>query len=238
MKTKFSNFNKEEYKEIRKFILEFSMEYTANLCFSSFMKNDWDTPSELIDFLEKKINRSFDITLDQFFNEYRDKIYVDTKFIACCGFLDVLLYKYDKNYQLGGDIEPDAMSRYDYGYQNFSLGITYIKQNFGSLNNFYDEITKNMVSYFTPNYCEVVKNIEDCNLIFLHVDNSKYATADYAHWMYIDDDIILFFVGGSRDISELKRKLKNDTDLINDYVDYERIKYNIMMNEDIKKYNI
>jgi uncharacterized short protein YbdD (DUF466 family) len=235
METKFSNFNKEEYKEIRRFIRAFSKEKTGNDSFSHFMKNDYYHNN--LQLLENKIQNKFSITLEQFFHKYNDKIYNDKKFTKCCGLLDVLLYRYNKDYLLGGDLHADAGSKYEYGYQNYSLGIMFIKQRFGSLQNFYNEVIDNFKMYFNKSYYEVINYVEeDCSLIFIHTNNTKYAKDDYEYWTDIDKDITVFLIGDSKTMSDLINNI--DRGNIDEYVDYDTIKNDIMLHEDTKKYNL
>lgn len=111
MDTKFSEFNKDEYKKIRKFILNFSKEETGNDSFSMFFRNEH--AGEMFGQLEIEIENKFGIKLKDFFNTYRKRIYQDSKFTQCCGFIDYILYIYNKNHPLGGeDIVKDIESNY------------------------------------------------------------------------------------------------------------------------------
>ena len=101
MKTKLKDFDKDRYKAIRNAILGFSSEWTHNRSFSNYMENDYSY--EDIENIENRLNNQFNYTLAEFFNTYRDKIYKDDKLIHCGGFVDLLLYKFDKSYLLGGD---------------------------------------------------------------------------------------------------------------------------------------
>jgi len=236
MDTKFAEFgkNKQLYRSIRNFIIDFADEETNLDSFSHFFKDDYYY--DKIEHLLQSVNNKFEITLDEFFNIYRDKIYADKNFIRCCGLVDVLLYQYDKKYPLGGDIgKPDAESKYTYGYQKNSLGVIYIKQKFGSLEKFYEEVVESIKTQYitTSVYVEVI-SVEDCTLMFTHLSNVKKLTYDYVH--LIVDDIYVIFIGGDDDVYNLVKAFEQGTQ--QEFIDFDEIKKDIDFHQTTNKYNL
>jgi len=236
METKFSDFDKDEYKKIRRIILDFAKEETNNDSFSRYLKNDYYYDD--ISKLEYEINKGT-ISLSEFFKKYKDRIYNDSKFTQCCGLLDILLYRYDKSYQLGGDSTAIAESKYEYGYQDYSLGLAYIKQKFGSLDNFYNEVAKDYIQkYFKKDcYVEIIPDIDGITVVFTHEDNVKDSTEFNNKDYDIYDNIFVLVIGPTGERHDLLLDCFNSDDL-EDYLDFENIKKNIELHQNIKKYNL
>ena len=247
MKTKFTDFNFRkddfdedniEYKKIRKIIKSFIKKETYNDSFSQFMKDDYYY--DKIDTLEQELVNSGNISLTEFMNKYRKRIYEDNKFTQCCGMLDIILYRYDKKHPLGGDITVDAVNRYEYGYQNYSLGRLYLEQKFGTLENFYNEIANDIIKNYllVDSYTEIVNDVEGCTLIFTHSDNLNnkfHQNFDEGKYIILDN-IAIIFVGDENSIKDLIDEFSHDK--IDDWLDFEGIKQNIDLHQTAKKYNV
>lgn len=106
----------------------------------------------------KDFFRVFGYNLDELMRKYKQEIMKDDFFVANCGFLDYLLYTYDKTYELGGGFgrnEPsDTVVRYFYGYQNYNLGKIFIKQQFGTFQKFYRECAE-VLPYYLFTYQQI-----------------------------------------------------------------------------------
>ena len=218
MRTKFSEFDKESkrrYKKIRNFIIEFVKDKDRDP-FSQLIKRDYS--EEVISILEKKLDDIFDITLDDFFQQYKDKIYNDGKFTSCCGIIDVILYHYDKSYLLGGN-KMSAGNRYKYGFHEYSLGITYIKQHFGSLDNFYDKVVESKIKEVCPGAPTHIEHIDDVICIFVDYDDVKelykyLKTGEYIDMMEMNLLVILVGERNYRD-ELIENGLPEDEDMWN-----------------------
>ena len=154
--------------------------------------------------------------------------------------LDIILYRYDKKHPLGGDITVNAVNRYEYGYQNYSLGRVYLEQKFGTLENFYNEIANDIIKkYLIDNsYTEIVNDVEGCTLIFTHEDNLKnnfHQTFDEGKYATLYD-IYVIFIGDNNSIKRLMEDFTNDK--IEEYIDFEKIKEDIDLHQTAQKYNI
>ena len=251
MKTKFTDFNFSkddfdedniEYNKIRKIIKSFIKKETYNDSFSQFMKDDYYY--DKIDTLEQELVNSGNISLNEFMNKYRKRIYEDNKFTQCCGMLDIILYRYDKKHPLGGDITVDAVNRYQYGYQNYSLGRLYLEQKFGTLENFYNEIVNDIIKKYllVDSYTEIVNDVEGCTLIFTHSDNLNnnfHQNFDEGKYIILDN-IAIIFVGDENSIKSLIDEFTRrfDIDKINDWLDFEEIKKDVDFHQTVKKYNV
>lgn len=100
---------------------------------------------DIADFKEYLKERGIDC--DEFFKLYKKKIFSDKFFIGTCGFLDALLYSYDKSNPIGGGYELISLEnessecehiiKYNYNYHEYELGKNYILQSYKTLENFF-----------------------------------------------------------------------------------------------------
>lgn len=130
-----ANYN---YDDVKELIDEFMDENGIMGSFSSghyFKEPGGEHVSMLDDYLRKR-----GISLDKFMKDNMDEIMDDNFFVSHNGFMDYLLYCYDKKYYLsGGPMHDDIITKYRYGYHNYDLGKAYIKQNYESLSDYFEE---------------------------------------------------------------------------------------------------
>jgi hypothetical protein len=76
---------------------------------------------------------------------------------SLCGLVDVILWRLDNNYNIGGwsrewvksdEGKIDSVIKYQYGYHETSYGNLYIKNMYGSFDNFYKDVGENILKYF------------------------------------------------------------------------------------------
>lgn len=131
-----------------------------------------------IDKLKKFIQNKLGYNLDDFMIKFKSKIYSDDFFTSNCGFIDALLYTYDSNFPLSGDILQDYgagdeyVIKYDYGYDMYDLGRKYILQNYESLEDFYYDCAIKYWSAENENLFNI-DNLEKEEINFATVDKLK-----------------------------------------------------------------
>jgi len=144
----------DEYEIISELIKDF---HEDNGLYDSFINTKYCQTgsfkdiSNLSDFLTDK-----GYNLDKFMKEYKSEIYSDDFFLYNCGFMDLLLYSYDKKNPLSGMLlnqhAPDEHAiQYSYGYQYMELGKKYILQSYDSLSDFYYETAKSAIDFYDLN---------------------------------------------------------------------------------------
>ena len=76
---------------------------------------------------------------------------------SLCGLVDVILWRLDNKYNVGGwnkewvrsdDGKNDAVIKYQYGYHDSSYGSLYIKNMYGSIDNFFFDVGHTVLKYF------------------------------------------------------------------------------------------
>jgi hypothetical protein len=241
MRTKFSEFQDDEYKKVRNIILKYAKEETSNDSFSHYFKSD--DYSENIEGLDHLLINRFNISLKSFVETYKDKIYDDDKFTKCCGFVDIILYRYDQTYNLGGNTvlyPQDYQSKYYYGYQNTWIGQQYLLQHFKSLSTFYNDLLQELLKDYTllkdKNYKEIIEDVEKCTLLLTHEDNVDEFEILEDFTSTTVDEVFILILGDSRDTVRLKDDIDNGN--VEEYLDIEGIKSDMILHRDANKYNL
>lgn len=115
---------------------------------------DNDDINSKIDLLEEELNKN-GLNLSEFMNEYKDVIYSDVSFTSANGFLDAVLYKYDKvNGLLGGYLLKNTSNeeyyiKYMYGYYKHDMGKNFILQSYETMDDYFKDTAKLfLVGYF------------------------------------------------------------------------------------------
>jgi hypothetical protein len=224
------------YNDVKEMIYDFMK---ANYIMDSFTSGHYfrhsgnEDVGMLRDYLKNK-----GIILDKFMKDNWDIIIEDDFFISKNGFMDYLLYCYDKKYPLSGNkmYEGDVLTKYNYGYHNYDLGKKYILQNYTALKNYFNKfietyILSNQVdknSYFIYDY--------DNSNVFLFIapsmskiDSERLEEDFKMEPIEIGDDI-WFFNFGDLDI--------NNEDELADYYDYKEIVKELELKSNVKKYNL
>lgn len=132
----FANSDYYDYDEVKEYIGEFlDEEYFPS--FSRYFNRDGNEDIAKL----RKFLKEYNIDLDKFMKDYLEKILDDDFFIYANGFMDYLIYCYDKKYPLGGEemrSVDDVMVKFDYGYHKFNLGKKYILQTYESLGAYFE----------------------------------------------------------------------------------------------------
>lgn len=182
--------NKYDYDEVKELIDDFiGDKYGAffSFCNGHYYKQPGDLHvAELKKYLKRK-----GVNLDNFMKENWEEITDDDFFIAANGFMDYLLYTYDKTIPLSGggevfDSAEEISIKYEYGYQNYKLGQEYLKQSFGTLANFY------------------IKHINYC------LDDLNTKKADYLIDTYDDNNVFVFTCDKNYSPSELYTRFRGE----------------------------
>jgi len=177
------------YDEVKELIDEFiEEEYGAfgSFCDGHYYKKPGDEHvAELKIFLKRE-----GLDLDNFMKTNMNDILKDDFFINANGFMDYLVYTYDKSYLLSGaecmDDADEISIKYEYGYQNTKIGRIYLRQTFGTLANFYRK--------------HIIYRLEDLNI---NEDNYIIETYD-------DDNVFLFVASIDYSPKKLFNHLKGD----------------------------
>jgi len=147
----FLNENVNEYDNLKKEIMEVLNIYRCNFKNYRFIRNGEDEFKECLDEFEEN-----SINIDYFMKKYIKKIVKDDDFTSHGAVTDMLLYKYDKNHPLSGNLLQDDMDswddtatiKYNYGYHIVKLGTKYLLQTYNNLNEFYEQCAKEYATYF------------------------------------------------------------------------------------------
>lgn len=134
---------KYDYHEVRNIINHYINKYNSR----SFMSGDYYKQNYNQDIQNfKKYMLAVNIDFDIYMKEYHTEIFNDDDYINCCGFMDALLYSYNNQHPLSGNLlieredessECEHITKYYYGYQDYDLGLKYILQSYATLNDFY-----------------------------------------------------------------------------------------------------
>ena len=142
----FENTEEQEYSGVKGIIddyLENNPGLKVNFSFGRYYKQNYHADIRAF----KSYMKSKNIDFDRFIKMHRNRVFSDEFFVETSGFLDALLYEYDKNYPIGGNYELielekynpvcEHIMKYDYGYHTYELGKNYILQTYDTLNDFF-----------------------------------------------------------------------------------------------------
>jgi len=221
--------------EVKEFIKEFMEDNNIYGSFSSggYFRESGEHVGMLKDFLHNK-----GIDLDKFMKDNWDEIMDDDFFVSKNGFMDCLLYNYDRKYPLSGGkmYEGDITTKYKYGYHNYDLGRAYIKQNFESLGEYFElyleekfkEENVDKDSYF-------INKIDNSN-VFVFIATSMNKNFNFSELLDIDDGIFEI-ANGIYFLNLGTIGIRNEEELA-EYYDYEKVIDDLKMRANAKKYNV
>lgn len=218
-----------DYDDVKELIDEFMYENGIGDSFSSghyFKEPGGEHVSMLEDYLKQK-----GISLDKFMKDNMNEIMKDRFFVSKNGFMDYLVYCYNKKHYLnGGPMIDDITTKYKYSYHNYDLGRAYLKQNFESLGSYFEEyldkefinnkIDKNLYYYEKYDNSNVFVFIADKKAIELEILDDGFEIVDGVY----------FFNLGTLGI-------KNEDELA-EYFDYKEIVDDLELRANAKNYNL
>ena len=162
-----------DYDYVYELISDFIDEKILSISFTSYFDEAGDYHVEQL----KNYLKNYNISLDIFMKENLEKILQDSLFTECCGFMDYLIYTYDKNFPLSGQKCGDDLYeleiKYEYGYQNYDLGRKYLLQSFDTVADFFIKLIEYTIKDegITDDFYKIVK--KDNNTVFLFIVESK-----------------------------------------------------------------
>lgn len=149
METTYRKFTyKEQSKKILDIIGDFIEDNGLKGSFTNHFK-DKNTNKEINELL--KILRTNNCDFQVFYQDYKEEILKDHGFIGDGYFLDLLLYKFEDKYTIGGlsldESELDEhVIKYKYGYYKYDLGKKYILQSYPTLEDYFYQTAKCFIS--------------------------------------------------------------------------------------------
>lgn len=219
-----------DYDDVKELIDDFMEENSVGDTFCSghyFKEPGGEHVSMLEDYLKQE-----GISLDKFMKDNMDEIMEDHFFVSNNGFMDYLVYCYNKKHYLsGGPMRDDITTKYKYGYHNYDLGRAYIKQNFESLAAYFEEylnseLDKNSIIdkdlYYYQKY--------DNSNVFVFIADKKAIELEILDDGFEIGDGVYFLNLGTLGI-------KNEDELA-EYFDYKEIVEDLELRVKAKNYNL
>lgn len=145
------------------------------------------------------------LNVPKFMSEYKDTIYSDSSFTLNSGFIDAILYKYDKQkgilagYQLNESSNEEYYMKYSYGYYKYDMGRNFILQSYNTMDDYFKDTAKLfLVGFFDSMYgCdeevtlknEIVKNYKIGYVVFANL-KQLFKNSQERHYERFLNDII------------------------------------------------
>jgi hypothetical protein len=235
------------YDEVKELIDEFIKEefgFVGSFCNGHYYRKPGNKHIQELKIYLKRIG----INLDTFMKNNMNIILDDDYFVAANGFMDYLVYTYDKSFLLSGvdcmDTAEEISIKYEYGYQNTKIGRIYLKQAFGTLANFYKKHIEYCILDLNSNKNDYIIETYDKNNIFLFTCDKNYLSEELLTRLKGEE---LF---GENNSNLIMFKIKNilvfifgnlkimDEKTLDKYVDYADIIEKLEFQSAITKYNL
>lgn len=135
--------------------------------------------------------------------EHKDSIYSDYDFISNNGFIDAILYKYDKEkgilagYRLDESPNEEYYMKYSYGYYKYDMGKNFILQSYNTMEDYYKDTAKLfLVGFFESMYGtdkeetlknQIVKEYKDGYVVFANLKQIFEDSQERHYQRFLED---------------------------------------------------
>lgn len=154
--------------------------------FTSYFSSSLDEVKDDIKLVVDELHDN-GIDLFQFIKDYEKEVFRDGDFCSKDGFMDSILYLYDKENGIlsgqkliDGD-DSDYFYKYMYGYYTYDMGKNYILQSFNNLDEYYEATANKLLYAFISehfggteeniNMCSIIENYVDGHIIYAHLES-------------------------------------------------------------------
>lgn len=243
---KFRELAGSEYEFITRIIHKIIDKDITTTSFQNYFNHDFDEDyAKLVKKLVKK-----DIDIADFFDKFREQIYEDERYTSWCGFMDAVLYKFDKDFPLSGGematyVEYEFTIKYGYGYQNCDLGIKYLLQAFNTLEDFYKDAAKVLAEEITKDKetFKLTTDIDKKSSIILIPEFNLISDAQLKdiflkqQKIITIDEVSIIIIADKQVQKELIDKINNSTpdECI---VNFAKLREKLDFDISVKKYNL
>lgn len=160
------NTKKNTFFEVFDILVEEDILNDESFCNGAYYKYDNKDINKLINIFEKTSKKS-GLNIPEFMETYKDSIYSDYDFQKC-GFIDMILYKYDKEkgllagYHLNNSSNVEYSIKYEYGYYKYDIGKNFILQSYETFDDYFKDTAKYYLIGVFENY---IGAVDDGNIL-------------------------------------------------------------------------
>lgn len=251
------NTKKNTFFEVFDILVEEDILNDDSFCNGAYYEYDNKDINKLINIFEKASKKN-GLDIAEFMETYKDLIYSDVDFQKC-GFIDTVLYKYDKEkgwlsgYHLNNSVNVEYSIKYEYGYYKYDMGKNFILQSYETLDDYFKDTAKFYLIGIFENYIgsvnendifknQIIKKYKNGYIVFANIRALFEYSYDYDYGYDYDkfvssikDNIVDTYYSYDYDIMCIKINI----DKFNvDDIDFDEIVEDFRIINASNKYNL